>query len=427
VAHAGVTAAPVDPESSELAMVPYRPFRAARPQPLRGVAAALAAAGLVLTLAAPASAQSESDMRALTQKVDRLQRELNTLQRQVYSGEGGGQSQSGTQAGSGGGAGGGLSQPVATRLNSRLNALEQQMQQLTGMLEETRYQVRQLNQRMDTLSQDVDYRLSQLEQGAATGGADATGQGGGRQQGGQTAGAGDGAQSGTSGQRQADRAQAGQRQTAQPDSAQQDSTQQDSTQQDSTQQQAGGGDGSAPQSLGQVSQQAVDEIREQRQQQDGAAGADGEGGTQAGETQTASTPPADYDLPDGSPAEQYEHAFGLLRQADYGTAERALAAFLEAHPDHELAGNAKYWLGETYYVRGNYSQAAVTFAEGFQNYGDSSKAADNLLKLGMSLARLDRDDDACGIFGELLNRFPDAPNNILQRARREQERLECGG
>ena len=115
----------------------------------------------------------------------------------------------------------------------------------------------------------------------------------------------------------------------------------------------------------------------------------------------------------------------MLRQANYGEAEQALKAFLDRHPDHPLAGNAMYWLGETYYVRADYQRAAVTFAQGFQTYPDSQKAADNLLKLGMSLAQLKKKQDACGTFSEVAKRYPNAAANILQRAKRERERLGC--
>lgn len=130
-------------------------------------------------------------------------------------------------------------------------------------------------------------------------------------------------------------------------------------------------------------------------------------------------------LPDGDAATQYDHAFGLLRQARWDEAEAALEAFLAQHPDDRLSGNAKYWLGETHYVRGDYVSAARVFAEGFQSYPDSSKAPDNLLKLGMSLGMLDRTDDACGTLVELERRYGDAPAQILQRSRSERDRLGC--
>lgn len=130
-------------------------------------------------------------------------------------------------------------------------------------------------------------------------------------------------------------------------------------------------------------------------------------------------------MPAGDAAAQYDHAFGLLRQANWTEAESALRAFLERHPEHGLAGNAKYWLGETHYVRGDYVTAARVFAEAFQQYPNSGKAPDNLLKLGMSLAALDRREDACGTFSELERRYADAPAQIIQRSQAERNRLGC--
>ncbi|MEE9480207.1 MAG: tetratricopeptide repeat protein, partial [Kiloniellales bacterium] len=88
-------------------------------------------------------------------------------------------------------------------------------------------------------------------------------------------------------------------------------------------------------------------------------------------------------------------------------------------------GNAKYWLGETHYVRGQYHDAAITFAEGYQQYPTSKKAPDNLLKLGKSLAALGETTDACGTYSELTRRFPNASATILQQADQERRRLAC--
>jgi tol-pal system protein YbgF len=76
-----------------------------------------------------------------------------------------------------------------------------------------------------------------------------------------------------------------------------------------------------------------------------------------------------------------------LKQADYPAAEVALKAFVEQHPNDPMAGNAQYWLGETFYTRGRYAEAATAFAEGYKRWPKSSKAADELLKLGMSRIR----------------------------------------
>ena len=139
-------------------------------------------------------------------------------------------------------------------------------------------------------------------------------------------------------------------------------------------------------------------------------------------TQTAVAP---MQLPPGTEEEQYRFATTFLRQASYSEAESALRAFIAAHPDGALVGNARYWLGETYYVRGRYEDAVVAFAEGYQKAPSGPKAADNLLKLGMSLAKLNKRQEACATFSQLRSQFPDTSNFIKQTAASERKRLGC--
>src|SRR5207237_9399461 len=124
------------------------------------------------------------------------------------------------------------------------------------------------------------------------------------------------------------------------------------------------------------------------------------------ELAAAAAPPSARARPSGSTREQYNHAFGLLKQADYPAAEVALKAFVEQHPNDPMAGNAQYWLGETFYTRGRYAEAATAFAEGYKRWPKSSKAADELLKLGMSLARANQTKNACTVLAQLDDDFP---------------------
>ncbi len=114
-----------------------------------------------------------------------------------------------------------------------------------------------------------------------------------------------------------------------------------------------------------------------------------------------------------------------MRQADYPGAEEALRSFVQRYPNDPLAGNAEYWLGETYYVRKDYNNAAATFAEGYRKYPQSGKAADNLLKLGMSLGNVGQKKEACLTFSQLAHDFPKASGNITERANQEKQRLGC--
>tara|TARA_Y100001960_G_scaffold316516_1_gene383603 strand:- start:680 stop:1711 length:1032 start_codon:yes stop_codon:yes gene_type:complete len=135
-------------------------------------------------------------------------------------------------------------------------------------------------------------------------------------------------------------------------------------------------------------------------------------------------------LPVGTPRERYDYALdllrgGLLRPQQLVHAEQAFQEFLTLHADHNLAQNARYWLGESFYVREDYNQAAAVFVEGYQSSPNGAKAPDNLLKLGMSLSRLSRGDEACATFQELNEKFPKVLASIKARAHKEWQKAGC--
>ena len=76
----------------------------------------------------------------------------------------------------------------------------------------------------------------------------------------------------------------------------------------------------------------------------------------------------------GDPKQLYETAYGYLLQCDYGSAETAFGDFLKKFPNNSLSGNAQYWLGETYFVRGQYKAAAGSFLKGYETIHKSGKA-----------------------------------------------------
>lgn len=138
---------------------------------------------------------------------------------------------------------------------------------------------------------------------------------------------------------------------------------------------------------------------------------------------TAALPPAGADAAD--PKQLYETAYGYLLQRDYGAAQAAFDDFLQRYPSDSLAGNAQYWLGESFFVRGQYKAAASAFLKGYQSYAQSAKAPDSLLKLAMSLDRLGQKDAACASYNELTTKFPRAPQNVKSRAQAERQRVGC--
>ena len=151
----------------------------------------------------------------------------------------------------------------------------------------------------------------------------------------------------------------------------------------------------------------------------------------AGASRTAAAPaavppaPASGALPAGTPQEQYAHAQQFLFSQKYAEAERSFTAFIAAHPNDALTSNARYWLGETYYVRQDYEKAAVAFAEGWQKDQKGSKAPDSLLKLAMSLSNMKKSKEACAAFEKLRTDYPSAQGNVDRVAAKERQQAGC--
>ena len=78
-------------------------------------------------------------------------------------------------------------------------------------------------------------------------------------------------------------------------------------------------------------------------------------------------------LPDKPANEQYEFAVSFMKIGDYETAEFALKEFIDKNKDHDLAGSAQYWYGETFRIRQLYSDAATAYLDGYQNYQRTKK------------------------------------------------------
>ena len=147
-------------------------------------------------------------------------------------------------------------------------------------------------------------------------------------------------------------------------------------------------------------------------------------GTTASVT-TSQTERSESLLPNKAPKEQYDFAISFMKIGDYETAEFALKEFIEKNKDHDLAGNAQYWYGETFRIRQLYSDAATAYLDGYQNYPKSNKAPDNLLKLGITMVQLGEKEQGCTMITGIKKQYPKASKSVLQKAQYEQKKFNC--
>ena len=130
-------------------------------------------------------------------------------------------------------------------------------------------------------------------------------------------------------------------------------------------------------------------------------------------------------LPDSSPEEQYKFAVSFIKVGDYDTAELALREFVDNNSQHELAGSAQYWYGETFRVRQLYQDAATAYLDGYQKYPKSNKGPVNLLKLGVMLVQIGEKEQGCSMILGVKDQYPKANQSVIQKAEYEKKKFNC--
>ena len=121
----------------------------------------------------------------------------------------------------------------------------------------------------------------------------------------------------------------------------------------------------------------------------------------------------------------YKQGMTAINAGNNEEAAQKFTALMTKYPEHKLAGNAQYWLGEAYYAKKDYAKAAVAFGKGLEKYKDGNKGADSLLKLGMSMRELGKKDEACTAFKTLPTEFPKAEDVTKTKAANFAKALEC--
>jgi tol-pal system protein YbgF len=124
--------------------------------------------------------------------------------------------------------------------------------------------------------------------------------------------------------------------------------------------------------------------------------------------------------PSGTDQQNYQAAFALVEERRYVEAAAGFTQFLAAFPTSPLADNAQYWLGETHYVRNDYSEALSAFQKLVESYPRSDKLPDALLKVGYCQQQLGNPSAARTALQQVVRQFPDTTAARLATQRIEQ-------
>jgi tol-pal system protein YbgF len=129
--------------------------------------------------------------------------------------------------------------------------------------------------------------------------------------------------------------------------------------------------------------------------------------------------------PTARPQDEYDLAYGYVLHKDYALAEQGFRDFLRKYPDERLVPDAQYWLGESLYQQQRYRDAAESFLAVSTKFERTGKAPDSLLRLGQSLAALNKRDAACATLAEVGRKYPKASAGVKRGVTQEQKRAHC--
>jgi tol-pal system protein YbgF len=122
--------------------------------------------------------------------------------------------------------------------------------------------------------------------------------------------------------------------------------------------------------------------------------------------------------PEAGARQRYSLALEAHMAGRQEEARRLFSSFLLDFPSHDLAPNALYWSGETWYSQARYDLAAEFFLRVLNEHPRHAKSPDALLKLAYSAMRQGRSDQARAYLDQLLKRYPDSGASRLGRQAR---------
>ena len=124
-----------------------------------------------------------------------------------------------------------------------------------------------------------------------------------------------------------------------------------------------------------------------------------------------------------NPDEEFQKALTLISDQKYDDAVKAFLNFKDNYQENILSGSAHYWLGTIYFLKKEYTRAALEWGEGYKKYPKSIKAPNMLYKLSESFVYLEKIEDSCKTLKFFTEEFKD--NKLIPIVENKIISLEC--
>jgi len=114
-----------------------------------------------------------------------------------------------------------------------------------------------------------------------------------------------------------------------------------------------------------------------------------------------------------------------LAEGDFSGAQSLFQQYLTLSPDAPDAGEVSFWLGETFFVKGGYADAADAYITSMRKDRDGVKAPDAMIRLAASLRELGNKAQACQTLDSFTSQYPNASEALRNKRAVELGRTGC--
>jgi tol-pal system protein YbgF len=107
------------------------------------------------------------------------------------------------------------------------------------------------------------------------------------------------------------------------------------------------------------------------------------------------------------PDADFNEALRVFRKdRSFPKARLLLNRFISSYPTHDLADDAQYLIGESYFEEKNYERAILAFNKVQVDYANGDKAPDSLFKEALSFLNLGDRASARELLGRVVQKYP---------------------
>ena len=127
----------------------------------------------------------------------------------------------------------------------------------------------------------------------------------------------------------------------------------------------------------------------------------------SGETWGQATPQPEAQAPQKDIAQAlYDTGVNDFNARKYAEAERSFNDFLKNYKNHNLSGDAQFYLAECHFQRNQFSDAALSYQDVITKYPKSAKVPAAYLKQGISFSKVGQKAAAQARLNELIKKYP---------------------